>query len=137
MTFVQATRSGLRNYVNFNGRAARSELWWFLLAYFLVSLVANVIDRLIRSPIFGVLAALAFLLPILALEVRRLHDTDRSGWWVFISLIPLIGTILLIVWWCTKGTVGANKYGVDPLLAGGVNAEVFSPGTAPGGTRLG
>lgn len=127
MNLVQATQSGFRNYVNFNGRATRGEFWWFVLAYVIASFVAGILDAAIRSPIVGVIVGLAFLLPILAIEVRRLHDSDRSGWWVFISLVPIVGTILLIVWWCARGSTGTNKYGVDPLLAAGIDASVFSP----------
>ena len=132
MTFVQAVQSGFRNYVGFNGRAGRAEFWWFVLAYVIASFVAALIDGVIRSPILGVIVGLGFLLPLLAIEVRRLHDTDRSGWWIFISLIPIVGTILLIVWWCTRGTAATNKYGVDPLLAVGIDATVFSPVAGPG-----
>ena len=55
------------------------------------------------------------MLPHLAVMVRRLHDTGRSGWWYWIALIPLIGAILLLVWFCSRGTVGSNQYGSDPL----------------------
>ena len=70
------------------------------------------------------LAALALLLPNLAVLVRRLHDTDRSGWWYWIILVPLIGGILVLVWFCSRGTDGGNRYGADPLGLG--EARVFS-----------
>ena len=132
MTFVQAIQSGFRNYANFMGRSRRSAFWWWVLFQFLALMVAAVLDSVIRTPLFYMLTALGLLLPALALEIRRLHDTNRSGWWVFISLVPIVGIILLIVWWCGEGTRGPNKYGVDPMLAEGVDATVFSP-TAPSG----
>ena len=133
MTFAQAIRSGFRNYVGFTGRATRSEFWWWVLFQILALVVASVADSLLHTQrVFYALAALGLFLPGLALQIRRLHDTDRSGWWVFISLIPIVGAILIIVWWCLKGSVGANKYGVDTLLAGGIDASVFSPVAGPG-----
>jgi uncharacterized membrane protein YhaH (DUF805 family) len=71
-----------------------------------------------------ILVALGLLLPSLAVLVRRLHDTDRSGWYYWIVLIPLIGSIVLLVWFCSRGTEGSNTYGPDPL--GGDIAQVFS-----------
>jgi uncharacterized membrane protein YhaH (DUF805 family) len=120
MTFSEAISSGFRNYVGFSGRAARSEFWYWILFTVLVDIAATIID-------FGVLASdlmpfssiwsLATLLPSLAMGVRRLHDTDRSGWWWLIGLIPLIGLIVLIVFWCSEGTRGPNRFGPDPLGA--------------------
>ena len=63
----------------------------------------------------GIVWSLANLLPGIAIGVRRLHDLDKSGWWVLIALIPLIGAIILIVWYCSKGTTGDNRFGADPL----------------------
>jgi len=119
MTFVQAIQSGFKNYVNFQGRAIRSEFWWFILFYLIIICVPEYLAYHELSSghpgaFSGVvdLIALAFLLPNLGLAVRRLHDTGRSGWWVLIGLIPIVGWILVIIWYCTPGTVGPNKYGV-------------------------
>ena len=123
MDFMTAVSSVLSKYVGFQGRARRSEYWWWMLAYFILLLVANVLDRIIDPGPPGLiihfgmiydLAVLAVFLPTLAVTVRRLHDTNRSGFWIFIGLVPIVGWILLLVWYCTKGTSGANTYGPDP-----------------------
>jgi len=117
MGFTEAISSGFRNYVNFSSRAARSEFWFWMLFNFLVGVVTAVIDYVLFpgsvSPLNS-LASLALFLPNLAVSVRRLHDIDRTGWWVLIAL-TLIGIILLIVWNCTRGTIGPNRFGSDPL----------------------
>jgi uncharacterized membrane protein YhaH (DUF805 family) len=114
MNFQQAIASGFSNYVNFNGRAARSEFWYWTLFVFIVNIVANIIDMAIGIGVISVLASLALLLPGIAVSVRRLHDLDRTGWWLLIAFTG-IGIILLIIWDCMKGTTGSNQYGPDPL----------------------
>jgi uncharacterized membrane protein YhaH (DUF805 family) len=119
MNFFEAISSGFRNYVGFRGRASRSEFWWWFLFGVLVSIVASLIDVAIAprsqfGPISSIIA-LALFLPGLAMAVRRLHDTDRSGWFYLLIFIPLVGAIILIVWFCTRGTVGQNRFGPDPL----------------------
>jgi uncharacterized membrane protein YhaH (DUF805 family) len=119
ISFTDAIASGFRNYVNFSDRANGSEFWyWFLFAVLLTG-VAGLIDRgLFGSegyPAIGSLASLAIFLPTLGIAVRRLHDLDRSGWWVLLSLILVIGWIVLIVWYCKRGTAGPNRFGPDPL----------------------
>jgi uncharacterized membrane protein YhaH (DUF805 family) len=119
MGFTEAISSGFRNYVSFAGRAARSEFWFWFLFTVLVSIAAGILDFVISgggrlSPISG-LASLALFLPGLAVSVRRLHDTDRSGWWILLILIPLIGAIVLLIWYCTRGTPDPNRFGPDPL----------------------
>jgi len=115
MTFVEAIQSGFRNYVKFEGRASRSEFWWWILFYVIVSVVVAVIGNMLGTNAgLGLrgLVGLIFFLPTLGLEVRRLHDTGRSGWWVLIAFVPIVGIILLIVWWASRGTEGPNKYGI-------------------------
>lgn len=111
----------LKNYAVFSGRAGRKEYWYFLLFHFIILIVLAFIDVQIgwfdaqRS--IGVLAflySLAVLLPALGVTIRRLHDTNRSGWWIFISLIPLIGGIILLVFMALAGTPGSNQYGANP-----------------------
>ena len=119
MDFITAVRTCLTKYADFSGRARRSEYWWFFLFNVLVSLVATVVDNLLGtdldtgSGIVGALASLALLLPSLAAAVRRLHDTSRSGWLVLVGLIPLVGWILLIVWFA-QDSHGDNEHGPDP-----------------------
>jgi uncharacterized membrane protein YhaH (DUF805 family) len=119
MNFTQAIASGFQNYVNFTGRAARSEFWYWVLFAVLLSIAAKLIDFVLFpssdiSPVSGLLL-LAIFLPGLAMSIRRLHDGDRSGWWILLNLIPLIGAIVLLVWYCTRGTIGPNRFGSDPL----------------------
>ena len=118
MTFSEAISSGFRNYVSFSGRASRSEFWYWILFNVLVSIALSIIDLVLVSGNATVLSSiwsLATFLPSLAVGIRRLHDTDRSGWWWLISFIPLIGIIVLIVFWCSAGTPGSNRFGPDPL----------------------
>src|SRR5215467_8785564 len=121
MGITEAISSGFRNYVGFWGRAARSEYWYWALFIVLLSIVAFLIDMTVFgfnttgvNPISAIVA-LATLLPNLAVSIRRLHDIDRTGWWVLLAFIPLIGYIVLLVWACMRGTVGANRFGSDPL----------------------
>jgi len=112
MTYKEAMRSGFSNYAKFRGRASRSEFWWFILFVSLVAVGLYLIDNAIGwGFILGGIWSLAILLPVLGLYFRRLHDTDRSAWWLLITLIPFIGSIVLIVFWVSNGTPGDNKYG--------------------------
>ena len=114
MGFVEAIKSGFSNYVTFSGRAIRSEYWYWVLFIALAEAVTSIIDNgILGHQITASLFGLAAFLPGLAVSIRRLHDLDRTGWWIFIAFIPLIGAILLIVWYCSRGTVGPNRYGPD------------------------
>jgi uncharacterized membrane protein YhaH (DUF805 family) len=97
--------------VVFGGRAVRSEYWFFILFQFLVVVALSIVDLVVGTGVLSSIASLALLLPTLAVGARRLHDTDKSGWWLLIGLIPLIGAIVLIVFFCQEGTPGANRYG--------------------------
>jgi uncharacterized membrane protein YhaH (DUF805 family) len=120
MDFGQAIKSGFRNYVNFSGRAIRSEYWfWTLLFVPIGGRVAGSIDGLTGLHAVGPIFGFATLLPSLAVTVRRLHDIDYSGWWILIGLIPLVGAIVLIVWFCSKGTTSYNRFGPDYFRPGG------------------
>ncbi|HKJ87268.1 MAG TPA: DUF805 domain-containing protein [Gammaproteobacteria bacterium] len=117
-TFSEAVGVGLQNYVNFSGRAARSEYWWWTLFVFIVYIATTIIDNIVFGQGVQILYPIALLilfLPGLAVSVRRLHDTGRSGWWLLLSLIPLIGTIILLIWFVSRGESGGNAYGPDPL----------------------
>jgi uncharacterized membrane protein YhaH (DUF805 family) len=92
MTFQESITTCFMKYADFSGRASRSEYWWFILFYFLASAACSIISQTL-----GGLFGLAVLLPSLAAASRRLHDTNRSGWWQLIVLLPLIGMIVLIV----------------------------------------
>lgn len=103
----------LKKYTVFTGRADRSEYWMFVLVNFIIMFVLNIPD----SIIFGVIAllySLGVLLPSIGVGIRRLHDTGRSGWWLLISLIPIIGAIVLIIFLVQDSEAGTNKYGANP-----------------------
>jgi uncharacterized membrane protein YhaH (DUF805 family) len=113
MAFGEAVSDGFSKYATFSGRSSRSAFWWWTLFYVLVIAAASIIDAAIKTPVISSLAWLALFLPNLAVLVRRLHDTDHSGWWVLIGLIPLIGAIILIVFACTDSGP-PNQYGDGP-----------------------
>lgn len=107
--------SVLKKYAVFQGRARRKEYWMFVLFNFIIAFVLNLLSRFIG--VFGILSGLytlAVLIPSLAVCVRRLHDIGKSGWWLFIILVPLFGSILLIVWYCQDSQEGENAYGPCP-----------------------
>ena len=115
-----------RRYADFTGRAPRSEYWFWHLFYWLVFVVCVSIDGFLWSrglaPVLTIIAMFVLLLPTLAGTVRRLHDTDHSGWMIFITLVPLIGSIVFLVFMCQRGTAGANRFGSDPFGADTVAA---------------
>jgi uncharacterized membrane protein YhaH (DUF805 family) len=114
MSFQESIVTCFQKYLDWHGRASRPEYWWFALFYFIVSIVVSIIDQVTGSIILGVIVWLIFLLPSLMVGIRRLHDTDRSGWWMLIGLIPIVGAIVLIVFWASAGTPGPNDYGPPP-----------------------
>ncbi len=106
----------LKKYAEFSGRARRKEYWMFLLIYVLIAIVVGFLDNMLGSAgILGGVLGLALLVPSLAVTARRLHDTDRSGWWMLIGFVPVIGGIVLLVFMVLAGTPGRNQYGEDPL----------------------
>lgn len=123
MSFGDAIATCFRKYAEFRGRATRPEFWWYFLFFFLISFggllaaagasLEDYSEVPIAFVVWGI-AALALVLPYWAAAVRRLHDTSRSGWYVFISLIPIVGTILLLVAFAEEGTPGPNQYGPPP-----------------------
>jgi uncharacterized membrane protein YhaH (DUF805 family) len=110
--FGEAISQAFKNILTFNGRASRSAYWWFSLFLFIIGIVVGVIVGVTSASqsIQYVLDAVVFVLG-LALQVRRLHDINRSGYWAFIGLIPIVGTIVLIVFACQPGTPGPNRFG--------------------------
>lgn len=113
MTFGSAVRSVLTQYATFTGRARRSEYWFFVLFTLLVYLAASVVDAVLGIPVFTLIVVLGLLVPTLAVSVRRLHDTGRSGWWVLLSFVPF-GGIVLIVFDCLDSEPGPNRFGPSP-----------------------
>lgn len=130
MSFQEAVRTVLQQkYATFSGRARRSEFWFFALFSAIVRTIANIIDAIIhsgdttRGGIVSTIVALLLIIPSLAVGARRLHDTGRSGWWWLIALIPLVGIIVLIVFW-VQDSKPDNQYGPNPKALGG---EAYAP----------
>ncbi len=113
MSFTDAVKAVLGNYVGFSGRARRSEFWWYVLFLVIVDVVTAILNNVLGTVWVSTIVGLALLLPNLAVGVRRLHDTGHSGWWWLIALTG-VGFILLIVWWVGDSQPGENKYGANP-----------------------
>lgn len=118
--FGEAVGACLRQYATFAGRAQRSEYWWWalfnLLVFVAVGLSRGVVGAdATAADVVAVFAGLALLLPNLAVTVRRLHDIDRSGWWVLVGLVPVVGSIILLVFALLPGTPGENRFGLAPM----------------------
>lgn len=106
--------AALKKYAVFNGRASRAEYWYFVLFTIIASIILSILGGYAGAKWLGMVYALATIIPSLAVCIRRLHDTDHSGWWIFISLIPFVGSIILLVILATDSNAGANKYGPNP-----------------------
>jgi uncharacterized membrane protein YhaH (DUF805 family) len=138
MSFTDAIKTCLqRKYADFNGRARRSEYWFFFLFTAIVAAIGAVLDSILgfrsestgSGPIQGILN-LALLIPGIAVAARRLHDTGRSGWWQLIGLIPLVGWIILIVWF-VQDSKADNKYGPNPKGVGQGQGAGFGDAPPP------
>jgi uncharacterized membrane protein YhaH (DUF805 family) len=125
MGFGQAISTGFRKYVNFTDRACRSEYWYWILFTIIVGLVAAIIDVQLNTQLDSSIFNLVTAIPTIAVAVRRLHDIDHSGWWILIGLIPLVGFVLLLVWFASEGTHGPNRFGPDPLAENPVPNQQF------------
>lgn len=107
-------KKGLRNYANFSGRARRKEYWYFVLVQMGLVIIAMILDAIIFNSEIGliyIVVALGLFLPGLAVTIRRLHDTSRSGWWFLISILPLIGSIILLVFLASDTKFETNQWG--------------------------
>lgn len=110
-----------KKYTDFSGRAHRPEYWYFVLFNILVNIACNIVDNVIGTfnpeiglGLVGGLYMLFVLMPGLAVTVRRLHDTGRSGWWILVGFIPIVGFLVLIAFMIFRGEAGANQYGPEP-----------------------
>lgn len=116
--------NAIKKYVDFNGRTSKKEFWNFVLIYTVIYLILEFLSGVSAFDgkgffLLNIMSGLFFLftlLPGLSISVRRLHDTNRSGWWMWLCLLPLIGPIVLMVFFALSGTEGENKYGPDPRL---------------------
>lgn len=104
------------SYAKFDGRSGRAEFWWFFLANLIVGVVLSLLGQ--ASTFFYiiyVIYGLALIIPSIAVGIRRLHDINRTGWWILIALVPLVGFIVLLVFYATAGDRGTNQYGPEPI----------------------
>jgi uncharacterized membrane protein YhaH (DUF805 family) len=119
VSFPSAIKSGFQRYLDFSGRSTRAELWWWILFVGSTNIILSIIDNiagLMITPTMGIMGslfALVVFIPGLAVLFRRLHDINRSAWWVLLSFVPVIGVIVLFVWYCKQGDEGENKYGAN------------------------
>ncbi|AFJ45577.1 DUF805 domain-containing protein [Shimwellia blattae] len=110
----------IRNYLGFSGRARRKEYWMFILVNLILSAVLGIIDNITGmkisgdQPLLTTLYGLFIFLPYWAVLFRRLHDTDRSAWWLLLLIIPVVGWLIIFVFSCQAGTSGDNRYGPSP-----------------------
>lgn len=120
MSPIDAVRSVLQQYATFTGRARRAEFWWFVLFFMLVQLATVTVDSALISAgvesigLVNLAATFALLLPYVAVSVRRLHDTGRSGWWYLITLVPIVGAIVFLVFAAQDSVPAPNQYGPSP-----------------------
>ena len=110
----------IKKYAKFEGRANRPQYWYFVLTEFLAFFI---LELLCVIPFVNIIAFLALLVlglglivPGIAVSVRRLHDTNKSGWWLLLCFVPFVGSIVILVFMCLEGTKGANKYGDEPVV---------------------
>jgi uncharacterized membrane protein YhaH (DUF805 family) len=106
--------AAIQQYANFEGRNTRTQYWMYMLFYLIFYVVCSIVDRVIGTMIITLIFSLGLLVPSIAVATRRLHDTGRSGWWQLIALIPLLGTIVLIVFLAQDTTPSDNEYGPNP-----------------------
>ncbi len=100
-------------YINFEGRATRQQYWMYILFYFVLSVIVSILGAILGETVYKILnflVTLGLFLPTLSIGVRRLHDTDRSGWWFLVALLPIIGYIVLLVFFCLPSTEGENRF---------------------------
>ena len=109
MTFGESISICFKKYATFEGRASRSEYWWFVLFEVIVLIVAQLIHQYVYA-----IAALGFLLPALAAGARRLHDIGKSGWWLLLNIVPLVGPLVLLYFAVKDSQPGSNQYGPNP-----------------------
>lgn len=136
MGFVEAIKSVFSKYAEFEGRARRSEYWYWVLLNVIVSLVTSGVGFGIglafslgdaQSSALGTIWSLATLIPSLAVSVRRMHDIGKSGWSILIELIPIVGSIIFIVWCCRDSEMMPNEYGESPKYPSMANPYGYAP----------
>lgn len=108
---VEAVKLFFSNYVKFDGRSNRGEYWWAFLGIIIASFVFSLLDAMLGIQLLGIIFSLVTLIPGIAIGIRRLHDIDKSGWWLLIGLVPLVGFLVLIYFFVQPPTPGPNRFG--------------------------
>lgn len=122
VSFSQAVRMAFDSYCRFQGRSSRSEYWWWVLFCSILGFCIGIVESILGFSMTAVQAtsgilSLVLLLPGLGLSVRRLHDIGKSGWWILLGLIPMVGAIVLIIWFARNSQMQDNQYGPVPNMA--------------------
>lgn len=122
VSFSQAVRMAFDSYCRFQGRSSRSEYWWWVLFVAILSFCIGIIEGILGFSMTAVqttsgILSLVLLLPGLGLSVRRLHDIGKSGWWILLGFIPVVGAIILITWFARNSEMTENRYGPVPNMA--------------------
>lgn len=122
VSFSQAVRMAFDSYCRFQGRSSRSEYWWWVLFVAILSFCIGIVEGILGFSMTAVqttsgILSLVLLLPGLGLSVRRLHDIGKSGWWVLLGFIPVVGAIILITWFARNSEMTENRYGPVPNMA--------------------
>jgi uncharacterized membrane protein YhaH (DUF805 family) len=120
MPMITYYQEALKKYAVFTGRSRRSEYWYFVLINFIISLILPLFGQV--GSLLSYIYILAIIIPGLAVSIRRLHDTNRTGWWIFLALIPFVGAIVLLVFFATDSDPATNEYGPNPE---GVGAHII------------
>lgn len=115
MNFVEAIQAGFKNYVNFETRASRSEYWYWTLFVIIFNTVFGGIWGNAALGLVGAIFALVTFVPNISISVRRLHDLGKSGWWLLLLLIPIVGLVVILYWACLPGDDGDNRFGSNPI----------------------
>lgn len=122
MGIIDAIQNGFNNFANMNGRAMRSEFWYWYLFYVVASGIVGGLTTYLDLGMVGSILSLALFIPTICVGVRRLHDIGKSGWYYLIWCIPIIGTIFMIIWGSTDSQPGPNQYGPNPK---GINGTFY------------
>ena len=114
--FFEAIKKAFKNYINFNGRSRRSEYWWFVLFNLIIQIIIIILANLITKNLMflSYIYSLIIFLPGLGLAIRRLHDIGKSGWYILIVLIPIVGVFILLYFYCLYSENKSNEYGESP-----------------------
>lgn len=119
--------SVIKNSLEFSGRANRSEYWWFIAVNVAIALGLQTFDFVIGIPVLSIVFMLAMLLPAVAVSIRRLHDSERSGWWMLVGLVPVLGAFVVFALMATPGTESENRFGKKPVTQSPIGQSVVAP----------